>query len=177
MSDESRQDGDLITRILAGESNLFGVLVGKYERLVFSYLLPQVRNLQEVEDLAQETFLRAYRHLAGFDTSRKFSAWLLAIARNLLVDRFRKNSQAAASQESYQEMLATQGPFPVLGDPQRQVEIGVRLDKNAVVAAEFKNRPPQPFADYFGHAVAHLAASGGADERDAAVGQQPLAHA
>ncbi len=123
MSDEIRQDGDLIARVLAGDSNLFSVLVGKYERLVFSYLLPQVRNLQEVEDLAQETFLRAYRHLAGFDTSRKFSVWLLAITRNLLVDRFRKNSQATAGQESYQEMLATQGPFPQVGDPQRQVEM------------------------------------------------------
>ncbi|NLI74848.1 MAG: sigma-70 family RNA polymerase sigma factor [Candidatus Riflebacteria bacterium] len=123
MSDDLRQDGDLIGRILAGESGLFGLLVGKYERLVFSFLLPQVRNLQEVEDLAQETFLRAYSHLAGFDTGRKFSTWIVAIARNLLVDRYRKNCQAAAAQEAFQEVFASRGPLSTLGDPEHRAEL------------------------------------------------------
>ncbi|OIP25457.1 hypothetical protein AUK22_08080 [bacterium CG2_30_54_10] len=123
MNDGLKTDGDIISRILSGESSLFGVLIGKYERLVFSFLLPQVCNLQDVEDLAQETFIRAYRYLAGFDVSRKFSNWVVAIARNLLSDKFQKNAHDAAAREVYKEMFDKNGPFPAFENPEIRIEM------------------------------------------------------
>ncbi|MBF0406750.1 MAG: sigma-70 family RNA polymerase sigma factor [Candidatus Riflebacteria bacterium] len=91
-TDSINEDKNLILKILDGEGSLYSVIVTKYERLVYSYLLPQLRTLQEVEDLSQETFLKAYRHLGSFDVEKKFSSWLMKIAKNLLIDYNRKKS-------------------------------------------------------------------------------------
>ncbi len=105
MTEGRRSDAELVRLVLSGEVQCFQTLVERYERLMYSYLLPQVHNWQEVEDISQEAFLKAYRHLAGFDTARKFSAWLMKIARNLLVDRYRKNAQTKREAEAYASFL------------------------------------------------------------------------
>ncbi len=99
MTDDFREDSELIRRIIEGEIQLFAVLVFRYERLMYSFLLPQVRSFQEVQDLSQEAFLKAYRHLNSFDQKRKFSSWLLKIGRNLLIDRYRKNMDTLTASE------------------------------------------------------------------------------
>ncbi|MFZ2955527.1 MAG: sigma-70 family RNA polymerase sigma factor [Candidatus Ozemobacteraceae bacterium] len=89
--ERDEEDARLVSRVLAGEVNVYGILVEQYERLVFSYLLPRVRSLEEVEDLAQEIFLKAYRHLDSFDLQRRFAPWLMRIARNFMIDSSQKN--------------------------------------------------------------------------------------
>ncbi|HNV72892.1 MAG TPA: sigma-70 family RNA polymerase sigma factor [Candidatus Ozemobacteraceae bacterium] len=105
MTEDVRSDAELVRLILQGESQRFQSLVERYERLMYSYLLPQVHHWQEVEDIAQEAFLKAFRHLNSFDTARKFSAWLLKIARNILIDRYRKNAQNRREAEAYATFL------------------------------------------------------------------------
>ncbi|MBI3039729.1 sigma-70 family RNA polymerase sigma factor [bacterium] len=92
MNDDQHDDEFIVKEVLAGEIQEFGTLVSKYEALMYRYLLPQLRDLQEVEDISQETFFRAFRYLGSFDPKRKFSTWLLKIARNLVVNRYQKNS-------------------------------------------------------------------------------------
>lgn len=91
MNQDIIPDASLVTRILDGEVECFELLVARYERLMYSYLLPMVRNIGDVEDIAQEAFLKAYRHLASFDVQRRFSTWLLRIAKNIMIDRYRKD--------------------------------------------------------------------------------------
>jgi RNA polymerase sigma-70 factor (ECF subfamily) len=94
MGDDRREDSEIIQRILEGETHLFATLVSRYERLMYSFLLSQVKSFQEVQDISQEAFLKAYRHLSAFDPTRKFSAWVLKIAKNLLIDRYRKTTDS-----------------------------------------------------------------------------------
>lgn len=109
--DQREEDRKLIERVLAGDSYVYGILVERYERLIFSFLLPQLRSLEEVEDLAQEVFIRGYRHLASFDTERKFSSWIVKIARNLLIDQFRKNAHTYKCSGLAQDLIE-QSPEP-----------------------------------------------------------------
>jgi RNA polymerase sigma-70 factor (ECF subfamily) len=106
LSKQEKTDLELIQQVLNGDTEVYGTLVERYEKLVFSFLLARARCLQDVEDVVQEAFVRAYRHLRGFDQSRKFSAWLLTIARNLLFDLYKKNSRTLSSTDVVLEILS-----------------------------------------------------------------------
>ncbi len=85
----------LITRILAGEHELFHELIRPYERLVYVTIFAIVKNEIEAEDSAQETMISAYRNLKGFRGEAKFSTWLVTIAMNEARKRLRKAKAAA----------------------------------------------------------------------------------
>lgn len=76
------EDRDLVVRTLAGERRAFGELVRRHQRAVFGIALRTTGDRQVAQDIAQETFLRAYRALGRFDVARPFSPWLYRIATN-----------------------------------------------------------------------------------------------
>jgi RNA polymerase sigma-70 factor, ECF subfamily len=72
----------LVQRTLAGESRAFDLLVIKYQRRVERLIGRMVRDVDLVPDIAQETFIRAYRALAQFRGDAQFYTWLYRIAVN-----------------------------------------------------------------------------------------------
>ena len=86
MSNQEKTDGEIVKLVLAGDIQMFSTLVARYEKFVFSYLLSKYSDVYEIEDVVQETFLKAYRHLASYDCERNFSNSLITIGRNLLFD-------------------------------------------------------------------------------------------
>jgi RNA polymerase sigma-70 factor, ECF subfamily len=87
---ESLDDNELVARTLDGDVRSYEELVRRYERLVGRILYPYARREISVEDLVQETFLRAYDRLETFNPDYRFKTWLLAIANNLGVDTLRR---------------------------------------------------------------------------------------
>lgn len=85
----------IIARILAGEKELFHDLIRPYERMVFLTAFSILKSELEAEDVAQETFISAYRHLNSFRGDSKFSTWLTTIAINASRQRIRKGKRAA----------------------------------------------------------------------------------
>jgi RNA polymerase sigma factor (sigma-70 family) len=112
LSKQEKTDLELIKRVLEGETEVYGILVERYERLVFGFLLARARCIQDVEDVVQDSFVRAYKHLASFDLDRKFSAWLLTIARNLLFDLYKKNSRSLSSTDVVIDILSASSASP-----------------------------------------------------------------
>lgn len=98
-SDDGELDAELLGRCQAGESAALRVFVEFYQRAVFALLSRILGQRPEVEDLAQETFLRAIRALAGFDVggTARLSTWLLTIATRLALDACRKRSRERGS--------------------------------------------------------------------------------
>ncbi len=82
----------LIKLILAGDSPLFHELIRPYERTVYLMALSSLRNEADAEDVAQETFLKAFRNLANFRGEAKFGTWLISIALNEARSRIRRNN-------------------------------------------------------------------------------------
>jgi RNA polymerase sigma factor (sigma-70 family) len=66
-----------------GDSEAFGKLVERYAARIYTHLYRLVRSREEAEDLAQETFLRAFRFLHRYDNARPFKNWIYAIATNV----------------------------------------------------------------------------------------------
>lgn len=72
-----------IQRAAAGDAEAYRLIVERYHGLVFRVIDEIVRDDQQAEDLAQECFLLAYRHLAGLEEPRAFKRWVATIAKNL----------------------------------------------------------------------------------------------
>jgi RNA polymerase sigma-70 factor (ECF subfamily) len=80
-------DAALVRSIMAGRDDLFRVVVVRYERPLFRFFARFGFASAAREDLAQETFLRAFRALSSFDPTRgSLAGWLFTIARNLAAD-------------------------------------------------------------------------------------------
>jgi RNA polymerase sigma-70 factor (ECF subfamily) len=79
-----------IRQAVAGDREAFTRLVEAYQIPVYNLAYRMLGDAREAEDAAQETFLRAYTRLTTYQTDRKFSSWLLAIASNHCIDRLRR---------------------------------------------------------------------------------------
>ena len=75
-------DEKLVSQTLAGDRDAFGVLVHKYQNMVYTYAFQKVRNEADSQDIAQEVFLRAYRHLCKLRHPHRFRSWLYTIMSN-----------------------------------------------------------------------------------------------
>jgi len=88
---ESRaEDSLLIKRALGGDQKAFHKLRMKYYDAIFKLVNRMVHNRQEVEDLTQEAFIKAFTSLDRFDNQYSFSTWLYKIATNNSIDYIRK---------------------------------------------------------------------------------------
>jgi RNA polymerase sigma-70 factor (ECF subfamily) len=91
---EREVDRLLVERVQQGDKQAFGLLVSKYQRKLIRLLSRMIRDPAEVEDVAQETFIRAYRALPGFRNDSAFYTWLYRIgvntAKNWLIANGRK---------------------------------------------------------------------------------------
>ena len=95
-SEESKErEKRLISRVLAGETDLFHELIRPYERMVYLAVFAMVKNEEEAEDGAQDVMISAFRHLRSFRGESKFSTWLVTIAMNEGRKRLRKTKTAA----------------------------------------------------------------------------------
>ena len=75
-------DEKLVSQTLAGDRDAFGVLVHKYQEMVYTYAFQKVRNEADSQDITQEVFLRAYRHLYQLRHPHRFRSWLYTIMSN-----------------------------------------------------------------------------------------------
>jgi RNA polymerase sigma-70 factor (ECF subfamily) len=113
-------DADLITRVLVDDDqHAFGELVRRHQSSVRGLLRQLTRtDISLADDLAQETFLRAYKHIASFRGEAKFSTWLYRIAYNCFREDARRRKELVGVDEAkWQREL----------DPQT-VDAGLRHD-------------------------------------------------
>lgn len=90
-----RSDEQLVTEYIAGSEPALEELVNRYQQKVFSYILMVVHNRELAEDLFQDTFIKVVNTLrtGHYREEGKFSQWIMRIARNLIIDHFRKNQK------------------------------------------------------------------------------------
>ncbi len=124
-TEEGREDdAAVVRRVLAGEPGLYGVLVDRYGKRLFWSCRRMLGDADEAEDTVQETFVRAYRHLAEYDPSRRFYTWIYAIARNRCLNAIRRRKTWGVS--------AVPDPEPELASPD---DASARVERREVAAA------------------------------------------
>jgi RNA polymerase sigma-70 factor (ECF subfamily) len=80
----------VVERAKSGDEEAFHLIFNRYGRPVLSFINNQVHNRELAEELAQETFVRAYRNLGGLRDDLRLSTWLFGIARNVVREAARE---------------------------------------------------------------------------------------
>jgi RNA polymerase sigma-70 factor (ECF subfamily) len=88
---ETREDNHYIGQVILGETASFAPLVSRHKDLVFTIAMNITRNREDAEEVAQDTFLKAFQKLAGFRKESSFPTWLYRIAYNEAITKVRKN--------------------------------------------------------------------------------------
>src|SRR6516225_7018736 len=97
-------DVDLVRRLQQRDPRALGELYDRYGRLAFSLILRVVRDAGISEDLVQETFLRVWNRVGGFDAEKgAIGPWLLAVARNRAIDYLRSASGRERNAVEFEE--------------------------------------------------------------------------
>ena len=130
---ETVTEARLVAQALAGSQSAFEQIVRRYQRPVISLIARIVDDRGLAEDLAQDTFIKAFRNLAAFDTTRRLSSWLFRIAHNTALDSLRRVRPATVPLKA----LSANGdadsvrdaPAPESPDPVEQEALGHAIDR------------------------------------------------
>lgn len=95
-------DEELIKLVKKGDIDAFEQIIKKYEKKIFSLIFNMVRNENEVEDIAQEVFLKVYRYIDKFNGDSSLYTWIYKIATNLCLDKIRKRKEVIYIDEKLQ---------------------------------------------------------------------------
>lgn len=98
---EAKTDQFYIERVLQGDSNAFAFLINRYKDMVFTLALKIVKSREDAEEVAQDSFLKAYQKLDGFKGQSKFSTWLYTIVYRSSLTKVRKKKLETTDIDSY----------------------------------------------------------------------------
>lgn len=87
---DSMSDDELVQKACLGDKDAAEELINRYYPSILRYCRWHSRNLEEAEDLTQETFFRLFKNLSKYDGKKKFKAYLYTIANHLCIDQSRK---------------------------------------------------------------------------------------
>jgi RNA polymerase sigma-70 factor (ECF subfamily) len=128
-------DRELVRRAQNGEKEAFEVLVRKHQGRVFAVAGGILRNREDVEDIAQQVFLKAYFSLKRFDQRSAFSTWLYKITVNECWDLLRKKKvrplvfESELSEEQAHAYQSTEQSTEYAGDVSDQLETRQQLER------------------------------------------------
>ena len=101
-------ESELIGRIKAGDRAAFVALMRRHNQKLYRAVRAILRNENEVEDVVQEAYFSAYRHLMDFEGRARFSTWLVRIAVNGALDRRRRRARVVALEPAMEDRGAAQ---------------------------------------------------------------------
>jgi RNA polymerase sigma-70 factor (ECF subfamily) len=101
------EDTDLIRQAARGNVEAYNLLISRWEKRVYNYLLRLVRNREDALDLTQDVFLKAYQNLRKLDDPGRFAPWIYRIAHNEAYSMFRKRKPEGDVEELKTEHAET----------------------------------------------------------------------
>ena len=142
-SASSEEDRGLVTDALGGDQRAYERLVGKYQEPLRRHVGKMVRDQQQVDDLVQEAFVKAFGNITSYNPDYAFSTWLYRIKTNLNIDYIRKKKLPTRSIDK--PVQTRDGELQMeLPDttyrPDRDIVTGQR---NAILAEAIENLPPK----------------------------------
>jgi RNA polymerase sigma-70 factor, ECF subfamily len=101
----------VIKECLNGDRSAWEMLVNAYSKKVFNMAYQFSGSSQEAEDMTQEIFLKLYGSLRKYDFARNFTAWLLTLAKNHLIDEYRRTKLERTQRDEFDDQRITQSSF------------------------------------------------------------------
>jgi RNA polymerase sigma-70 factor (ECF subfamily) len=107
------EDADLILKARKGDVDAFNLLVSRWDRRVYNYILRLVNSREDALDLSQDTFLKAYQNLKKLEDVSRFAPWIFRIAHNEAYSLLRKRKPEVDADEGLPPDRVTPREFPL----------------------------------------------------------------
>ncbi len=134
------EDVAFVERYRNGDKTAFKSLLDKHLGSVYAFVFQLTRDRAAAEDIAQETFIKAWRHLGRYDVARPFRTWLFAIAKNTAYDWLKKKRSIPFS--AFVDVADGGIPFENIPDPEPlPTEFLMRADASAELAEVIRQLP------------------------------------
>jgi RNA polymerase sigma factor (sigma-70 family) len=137
-SDSKIEDAKFIEQALSGDQSAYDRLMKKYYRLIYNLVYRMISKKEDVEDLTQEAFIKAFNSLQNFDKQFAFSTWLFKIATNNAIDYLRKkklytfsiDKEIESDESDFKFEIPDQDfkPDKIIIDKQRKIIIEEAID-------------------------------------------------
>lgn len=85
-----KTDEELAALVMSGDSEIFGELVERYEKRLLRYARKFLFGREDMEDLVQDVFLKAYQNIQSFSADKRFSPWIYRIAHNVFINKLKR---------------------------------------------------------------------------------------
>ena len=97
---ETYDDCALVRRVIEGDSTAFDTLFARHRDAIYAMLVKRIGNTDDVDDLMQEAFMKAYLKIGSYNPKYDFGAWIYTIARNTFVDFSRSRKSNALNPQN-----------------------------------------------------------------------------
>jgi len=132
-------DQEVVGRVLAGETELYEIIMRRYNQRLYRVVLSILRNEDETEDVMQETYVRAYQHLNQFAGRALFSTWLTRIAVHEALARLQKRKRIQSFDTNSDEGGFSVNPASPALDPEQttsKAELSSMLEQAVLALPE-----------------------------------------
>jgi RNA polymerase sigma-70 factor (ECF subfamily) len=117
------QDQEILDRCLTGEDSAWEALLRSYTRKIYNLCYRFTGRMEEAEDLTQEVFIKVFQTLKSYDAAQgSFSTWLHRVARNHLVDHYRRTRKDRVTSSLEDELPVAEEKLSPHIEPTSQVE-------------------------------------------------------
>jgi len=131
LSDELKENGmgdtdeALVLQSQNGDATAFEALVRRHQQMIHALTFRMTGSLADADDLAQETFVRAYEQISSYRSAAKFSTWLYRIAVNACLNWHQRETRRMQVHADFADALATE--MAEAGTPPRETELSRRV--------------------------------------------------
>ncbi|UCF19247.1 MAG: sigma-70 family RNA polymerase sigma factor [Gemmatimonadota bacterium] len=164
------EDKELVTRALEGDESAYREILERFRRPVFSLIYRMIGDREQAEDLAQESFVKAFNNLDSYNPSYRFSSWLFKIANNHAIDHLRRarlstvsihgSPHAVDSEREEETRIVLEAPDESPEQEMLAVQLGGEIERaiarlrpdyrTAVILRHIENRPYEEIAEIMG---------------------------
>ncbi|MFI2742447.1 RNA polymerase sigma factor [Zhouia sp. PK063] len=123
----NHDDQYYITKVCHGDTHAFSVLVQRYKNLVYTLCYRMLKNNEEAEEVAQDSFIKIYNHLTGFKGEAKFSTWVYKITYYSCLDHLKKlkrqHKETEINELNSHQIATVNNALDVLEEQEQQAAI------------------------------------------------------
>lgn len=92
--ENNKEDSEIARLVQEGEKELFGILIDRYEPKLRRYGWRFLNTKEDIEDIVQNVFIKAFRNIQSYNSKKDFSPWIYRIAHNEFVNRIKKKGRS-----------------------------------------------------------------------------------
>ncbi len=143
ISKTKSDDNILINKALAGDQTAYEKLMKKYYQLIYNLIFRMISRKEDVEDLTQEAFIKAFNSLHNFDRQFAFSTWLFKIATNNAIDYLRKKKLNTFSIDREIESEESDFKFEIPDNENKPDRVIIEDERKKILDEAIESLPPK----------------------------------